>query len=173
MISLDTIGCKSEKQRLSLGGLILPRRGDFIAVVANRRSRQFMFACDRMLSHRGSVRVESRALPGFTLGVKSSDHWSFWKHGIPAVMITDTAPLRYSHYHRPTDTPDKICYPFFRDVVEALQALASQSALGSAPLTASSQSRSTVNGFRWKSPIYAGLVLSVVFAAAGFVRRYK
>jgi Zn-dependent M28 family amino/carboxypeptidase len=173
MISLETIGSKSEKQRLSLGGLILPRRGDFIAVVGNRRSRQFVLLCDRMLRRRGSVRVESRSLPGFTLGVKSSDHWSFWKHGIPAVMITDTAPLRYSHYHRATDTPDKICYPFFRDVVEALQDLALQAAVGSATLTASSQSWSTVNGSRWKSPIYAGLILSVVFAAAAFVRRHK
>ena len=26
-------------------------------------------------------------------------------------MITDTALYRYPHYHRPTDTPDKINYP--------------------------------------------------------------
>ena len=173
MISLETIGSKSEKQRLSLGGLILLRRGDFIAVVGNRRSRQFMRVCDRMLRRRGSVRVESRSLPGFTLGVKSSDHWSFWKQGIPAVMITDTAPLRYSHYHHATDTPDKICYPLFRDVVEALQDLAVQATLRSAPLRAFSPSRSSVNDFRWKSPIYAGLALSVVFAAAVFVRRHR
>ena len=23
-------------------------------------------------------------------------------------MLTDTAPFRYPHYHRPTDTPDKV-----------------------------------------------------------------
>jgi hypothetical protein len=35
---------------------------------------------------------------------------SFWKHGYRALMITDTAPFRYDHYHMPTDTPDKIDY---------------------------------------------------------------
>ena len=25
-------------------------------------------------------------------------------------MITDTAIFRYPHYHRPTDTPDKVNY---------------------------------------------------------------
>jgi hypothetical protein len=26
-------------------------------------------------------------------------------------MITDTAFYRYPHYHRPSDTPDKLAYP--------------------------------------------------------------
>jgi hypothetical protein len=25
-------------------------------------------------------------------------------------MLTDTAPFRYPHYHKPSDTPDKIDY---------------------------------------------------------------
>jgi hypothetical protein len=121
MISLETIGFKSEKQRLSLAGLLMPSRGDFIAVVGNRRSRELTRACDWMLHRPSGLPIQSRSLPGLLPGVKSSDHWSFWKQGFPAVMITDTAPLRYPHYHRATDTPDKICYPFLREVVEAVQ----------------------------------------------------
>lgn len=173
MISRETIGSKSERQRLSFGGLLLPGRGDFIAVVGNRRPREFMLVCDHMLRRRGSVRVESSSLPGFAFGVKSSDCWSVWKQGLPAVMITDTAPLRYSHYHRATDTADKICYASLRDVVEALQDLALQAAVQSAPLTRSSQPGSAVNRSRWKSPIYAGLVLSMMFAGAALIRRHK
>ena len=29
------------------------------------------------------------------------------------MMITDTAPYRYPHYHAVTDTPDKLVYPEF------------------------------------------------------------
>ena len=41
-------------------------------------------------------------------GIGWSDHWSFWQLGYPAVMVTDTALFRYRHYHKPTDTPDKV-----------------------------------------------------------------
>ena len=46
--------------------------------------------------------------PGVIPGIDWSDHWSFVKHGFQALMITDTAYFRYPHYHKPTDTPDKI-----------------------------------------------------------------
>jgi len=46
--------------------------------------------------------------PGFVPGIAWSDHWAFAEHGFPAVMITDTAPFRYPHYHRSSDTPDKV-----------------------------------------------------------------
>jgi hypothetical protein len=39
-----------------------------------------------------------------------SDHWSFWQEGYPAIMVTDTAPFRYPHYHTAADTPDRIDY---------------------------------------------------------------
>ncbi len=35
-----------------------------------------------------------------------SDHVPFWKRGIPAIMLCDTAHLRTKNYHRPTDTLD-------------------------------------------------------------------
>jgi predicted aconitase len=40
------------------------------------------------------------ALPALLPGVAWSDHWSFWRQRYPAVMITDTAPYRYEHYHQ-------------------------------------------------------------------------
>jgi hypothetical protein len=48
--------------------------------------------------------------PGFIPGIGWSDHWSFEQFRYPAVMISDTAPFRYAHYHEPTDTPDKVDY---------------------------------------------------------------
>lgn len=37
-----------------------------------------------------------------------SDHASFWARGYPALMLTDTAPLRNPHYHQPTDTVETL-----------------------------------------------------------------
>lgn len=43
------------------------------------------------------------------------------KQGYPAVMITDTAPNRYAHYHTAQDTPDKLSYPALGRVVQGVQ----------------------------------------------------
>jgi Peptidase family M28 len=50
------------------------------------------------------------AAPAFIPGVTWSDHWSFRRHGYAAIMVTDTAFNRYPHYHRATDTPEKLDY---------------------------------------------------------------
>jgi Zn-dependent M28 family amino/carboxypeptidase len=40
--------------------------------------------------------------------LRRSDHSPFWKAGIPAVMISDTANFRNPHYHQQTDTADTV-----------------------------------------------------------------
>jgi Zn-dependent M28 family amino/carboxypeptidase len=50
-----------------------------------------------------------------------SDHASFWEQGYPALMVTDTAPYRYPHYHRASDTPDKVDYERLARVVSGLE----------------------------------------------------
>ena len=58
----------------------------------------------------------------FVPGVCWSDHWSFWRHGYHAVMITDTAPYTYPDYHAASDMPDKLAYPEFSRVTLGLSA---------------------------------------------------
>ena len=65
--------------------------------------------------------AEGAALPAFIPGVAWSDQWAFWQHGYPGIMITDTAPFRYPHYHSATDTPDKLDYDRFALVVSGLE----------------------------------------------------
>ena len=48
-----------------------------------------------------------------------SDHSVFWKVGIPAFMVTDTANFRYEHYHQPTDTAEKVDYARIADIIAA------------------------------------------------------
>ena len=64
--------------------------------------------------------VAGAALIGAVPGVGWSDHWSFWECGYDAIMVTDTAPFRYLHYHEATDTPDRLRYDSLALIVEAL-----------------------------------------------------
>lgn len=60
-------------------------------------------------------------MPEFVPGVSWSDQWSFWQHGYPGIMITDTAPFRYPYYHTRNDTPDKLDYDSMTRVVAGLE----------------------------------------------------
>jgi len=64
---------------------------------------------------------EAAFLPAWITGISWSDHWSFWREGYPAVMVTDTALFRYRWYHTPDDTPEKLNYDRFTLVVEGLK----------------------------------------------------
>ena len=52
--------------------------------------------------------VEGVATFEWIPGINWSDHWSFWKEGYPALMLTDTAPFRYPEYHSRLDLPERI-----------------------------------------------------------------
>ena len=58
-----------------------------------------------------------------TLSGVSCIVWSFWKEGDPALMVTDTAPYRYPHYHTMQDTPDKVDHERLARVVTGLQGM--------------------------------------------------
>ena len=67
-------------------------------------------------------------------GIGWSDHWAFGQYGFQGVMVTDTAPFRYPHYHEPTDTPDKIDTERLARVVKGMERVLRE--LGDAELTA-------------------------------------
>jgi Iap family predicted aminopeptidase len=126
MITLETIGCFSDapnSQRYPAPGLGLfyPTVGNFIGFVADTSSRRFLKRTMSIFRAQKKIPSEGAALPNFVPGVGWSDHWSFSQHGYPALMITDTAPFRYAHYHSATDTPDKLDYDRFALVVSAMQ----------------------------------------------------
>jgi Zn-dependent M28 family amino/carboxypeptidase len=134
MFSLETMGCfsdvkGSQKYPFPLG-LLYPSTGDFIAFVSNRKSKPLLKRTKAAYSRSAKVRCITGALPESLTGVAWSDQWSFWQCGYPGVMVTDTAPFRYPHYHEPTDTPEKIDYARFTDVVEALEPVIREIATG-------------------------------------------
>lgn len=126
MVCLETIGYRDTRkgsQRLALGGLLLPNQGDFIALVTNWRYRRLLAPAAATFAQRSAVATHELALPRHMPGAWSSDHWSFWKEGFPALMLTDTAPLRYPWYHTPDDTPEKVDYAFLGQVAAGVEGI--------------------------------------------------
>jgi Zn-dependent M28 family amino/carboxypeptidase len=114
MISLETIGYFSEEsgsQRYPFPfNLFYPSTGNFIAFVANTHSSDLVRDVVRRFRETTSLPSEGAALPERVPGVGWSDHSAFWNAGYPALMVTDTAPYRYPHYHQAEDTPEKLDY---------------------------------------------------------------
>lgn len=126
MLSLETIGYFSDAPHSQTYpapglGLAYPTTGNFIGFVGNLGSRALVRRTIGLFRAQGKVPSEGAALPAFIPGVAWSDQWSFWQCGYPAIMITDTAPFRYPHYHSSTDTPDKLEYDRFALVVSGLE----------------------------------------------------
>jgi hypothetical protein len=125
MLSLETIGYFSDaarSQKYPPGiSAFYPSTGNFIGFVGNLPSRALVRRAVASFREQGKIPSEGAALPSFVPGVGWSDQWAFWQSGYPAIMITDTAPFRYPHYHDSTDTPDKLEYDRFALVVSALE----------------------------------------------------
>lgn len=126
MISLETIGYFSDapgSQKYPSPGLgfFYPSKGNFIGFASDTRSRSLLRATVSAFRTTGKLPCEGASLPAIIPGIGWSDQWSFWQCGYPALMVTDTAPFRYPHYHEPTDTPDRLDYDRFALVVSGME----------------------------------------------------
>jgi hypothetical protein len=126
MISLETMGYFSDapgSQTYPSLGIrpFYPSKGNFIGFVGNIRSRALLHRAILLFRQQAKLPSEGGALPSFLPGVGWSDQWAFWQCGYPALMITDTAPFRYPHYHEATDTPDKLDYDRFALLVSGVE----------------------------------------------------
>ncbi len=109
-----TAGC----QKSPSGFPITPisDKGDFLAVVGDTEHLP-------LINTFKTVEKSSQLPPVFTLPVPlkgvltpdvlRSDHAPFWLQGIGALLVTDTANLRSSFYHQPSDTTANIERDFF------------------------------------------------------------
>ena len=101
----------------------VPREGNFVSAVGDRRSRPLLAALERAAAPH--VPVVGLAVPfrGWLLpDTRRSDNARFWDAGYPALMVTDTANFRNPHYHRPSDTPDTLDYGFLARATAAVLA---------------------------------------------------
>lgn len=114
MLSLETMGYYSEVPHSQdypfPFSFFYPHTANFIGFVSNIRSRHLVKLSLESFRRNADFPSEGTAAPGWITGIGWSDHWSFWREGYKAIMITDTAFFRYDHYHTLQDTPEKIKY---------------------------------------------------------------
>ena len=102
-----------------------PDAGNFIAYVGTLESSRRVQ--DALSAFRAISELPSHGLaaPAYVQGVTLSGHASFGHAGYPAVMVTDTAFLRYPYYkmnagEQPRDTPDGLDYAATARVLKGL-----------------------------------------------------
>lgn len=126
MLSLETLGYyvddagSQSTPAFASAVYDLSDTGNYVAVVGNHRSAALVGLVSDVLRHRARVPIEGFVAWAGIPGVAWSDHWSFWKIGVPAVMVTDTAPNRNRCYHRACDVPERLDYETLAEVVLGL-----------------------------------------------------
>ncbi len=102
----------------------IPRKGNFLGVISNRRSKAVMQAF-QAVSYKYvpelpvvpyQVPLSGRIIPA----TRFSDHASFWNYGYPALMLTDTAMFRNPHYHTRHDSCETLNFSFVSSVAKAV-----------------------------------------------------
>lgn len=127
MICLESIGYYDEREKsqffpFSFFKWIYPDKGNFLMFVSNLGSRGFMKHVQEGFKKGTRLPYETISATSFVPGVDFSDHWSFWKHGYDAIMLTDTAFYRNANYHTARDTPETLDYERMAEVVLGLKA---------------------------------------------------
>ena len=100
-----------------------PKTGSFIGIVGNLSSRDLTRSLFNAFERNPRLPVIKLTVPlgGWLMpSIRLSDHSAFWDYGFKAVMITDSAFYRNPHYHRPSDTMEKLDYHFMAELVQSL-----------------------------------------------------
>lgn len=118
-VILDMIGYACDQAGCQSYPSVLPiqpptDRGNFLAVLGDQGHASMLN--NFVQSEQNLPAVITLPVPtfgGLTPDLVRSDHAPFWKKGIGAVLVTDTANFRNPHYHQPSDTPETINSTFF------------------------------------------------------------
>jgi Zn-dependent M28 family amino/carboxypeptidase len=102
----------------------VPKQGNFLGVIANRRSKDIMHAFYHIAGEHVpelivvpyKVPLSGRIIPE----TRFSDHASFWNYGYPALMLTDTAMFRNPNYHTHNDKHETLDFTFVANVTKAV-----------------------------------------------------
>ncbi len=125
MLALESLGYYSDKPGSQHYpppfSWFYPDVAAFIAFVGNLKSRALVRRSIASFRKHAQFPSEGVAAPdSLVKDVRRSDHASFWAQGYPALMVTDTAPFRNPHYHKPSDTPEHVDFDALTRVVVGL-----------------------------------------------------
>ena len=132
MICLEMVGYFSDEpnsQDYPFAPLkwIYGSKGNYIMGVSNQKSRS---EASKIIKKLQEIRPNfyRKLIPPFTFsGLDWSDHSSYWRNDIPAIMLTDTAMFRNQNYHTDKDLPETLNYEkmalFTNDLIQMIKTL--------------------------------------------------
>jgi len=128
VLILESVGYTDDSEGSQIVPLLVkaavPKKGNFLGVIANGRSKSIMEAFHRisqeyvpeLITVPYKVPLSGRFIPE----TRFSDHASFWNAGYPALMLTDTAMFRNPHYHTYHDRFETLDFTFMTKVTQAV-----------------------------------------------------
>lgn len=127
MYTFETIGCFTREPNSQRWpdvpfASLLPSVGDFILLTGSAKARDILKIAHAAFTERAGFPTMAAAIPSAIAEVGWSDHWPFDELDYPAFMVTDTALFRYAHYHKPTDTPEKLDYLAMAQITDGMLA---------------------------------------------------
>lgn len=127
MVCLEMIGYFSDAKRsqeyparflkLFYGG-----KGNYITLVKKPGAGKFVRQYKRSFKRADQIRTKVFTGPASLPGIDFSDHQNYWKAGISALMITDTAFYRNKNYHEETDGVETLDMKRMAKVIDATYA---------------------------------------------------
>ena len=125
MIGYAVDGQGTQATPVRIPFLLNPSRvGDFILVVGNFRSGKIGANFERSIRRYGEglEYFSVNRMGGFFRDAVRSDHSSYWRADMKAIMITDTANFRNPHYHKQTDVVESLNFEFMEKVCQSVVA---------------------------------------------------
>jgi Zn-dependent M28 family amino/carboxypeptidase len=128
MLSLEMIGYfsdapGSQSYPVVVMSQLYPDQGNFLALVGKFGDFGVTRRAKAIMAGATDLPVASLNAPPAVQGVDYSDHRNYWRHGYPALMVTDTSFMRNPHYHKDSDTADTLDYARAAKVVQSVYAL--------------------------------------------------
>lgn len=101
-----------------------PRTGNSIVVVGNGKSAFLGNRYEQCADiYEPALKYYSlNRLGGFLKDAARSDHVSYWRSDLPAIMLTDTAEFRNPNYHKPSDRIETLNLAFMTQVTRVAAA---------------------------------------------------
>ena len=118
MLGYYNDGKRSQRYPSGIAKVAYPSVGNFLLALTHPSDKKAAKAFYSLARGYSNLNVEYIALP--EPAANFSDHYSYWKHGIPAFVLTDTAWYRTPHYHQRSDTPDTLDYARLAETVQLL-----------------------------------------------------
>jgi len=113
MVALEMIGFykderKTQQYPIGFLSLFYGNKGDYITLVNKFGKGKFARKFSNKFKHTRFIKTKKFTGPKILPGIDFSDHLNYWKFGISALMITDTAFYRNPNYHDKGDTMETL-----------------------------------------------------------------